>query len=148
MTQETQLSPLEQKAWDRYCEDTAGDMDVRDFDFDLPQELIAQEPPAERGASRLLVLQKDTGRLTHSRVAELPEPPEAEVPEKVRLERIRAVVVEVGPAEGVKPLGPVDRLPHVEQVRLRNPRHIDAETLDRSVAAICELQACDLIAPR
>ena len=27
-----------------------------DFDFDLPDELIAQRPPAERGQSRLLVL--------------------------------------------------------------------------------------------
>jgi S-adenosylmethionine:tRNA ribosyltransferase-isomerase len=29
-------------------------MHVSEFDFDLPDELVAQEPPAERGASRLL----------------------------------------------------------------------------------------------
>ena len=34
-------------------------MDVRDFDFDLPPELIAQEPPAERGAARLLRLDRE-----------------------------------------------------------------------------------------
>jgi S-adenosylmethionine:tRNA ribosyltransferase-isomerase len=38
-------------------------MRLDDFDYDLPQELIAQEPPAERGASRLLHLDGATGRL-------------------------------------------------------------------------------------
>ena len=36
-------------------------MDVADFDFDLPGELIAQDPPAERGGSRLLVLSRSSG---------------------------------------------------------------------------------------
>ena len=36
-------------------------MDVREFDFDLPPELIAQEPPALRGSSRLLHLDRRTG---------------------------------------------------------------------------------------
>jgi len=43
-------------------------MDVRDFDFDLPPELIAQEPPSDRGAARLLVLNRDTGSLTHTHI--------------------------------------------------------------------------------
>jgi S-adenosylmethionine:tRNA ribosyltransferase-isomerase len=34
---------------------------VDDFDFELPEELIAQAPPAERGTSRLLVLDRATG---------------------------------------------------------------------------------------
>ena len=41
-------------------------MDTADFNFDLPDELIAQDPPAERGASRLLVLDRTTGDLEHS----------------------------------------------------------------------------------
>ena len=41
-------------------------MDVADFDFDLPDELIAQEPPQVRGASRLLVLRRDRERLEHT----------------------------------------------------------------------------------
>jgi S-adenosylmethionine:tRNA ribosyltransferase-isomerase len=48
-------------------------MDVRDFDFDLPPELIAQEPAPDRGAARLLLLDRDSGSLTHSRVAALPD---------------------------------------------------------------------------
>jgi S-adenosylmethionine:tRNA ribosyltransferase-isomerase len=39
-------------------------MNVSDFDFDLPDELIAQEPPASRGESRLLVLDRTSGE-TH-----------------------------------------------------------------------------------
>ncbi|MBD5529475.1 MAG: tRNA preQ1(34) S-adenosylmethionine ribosyltransferase-isomerase QueA [Lachnospiraceae bacterium] len=34
-----------------------------DFDFDLPQELIAQDPLEDRSASRLLLLDKNTGQL-------------------------------------------------------------------------------------
>ena len=37
-----------------------------DFDFDLPDELIAQRPPVERGQSRLLVLSRQTGAVEHS----------------------------------------------------------------------------------
>ena len=40
-------------------------MDVKDFNFDLPQELIAQDPLDDRASSRLLVLDKDTGAVTH-----------------------------------------------------------------------------------
>ena len=41
-------------------------MDVADFDFALPDELIAQEPPPHRGASRLLVLHRDSGLVEHT----------------------------------------------------------------------------------
>ena len=47
-------------------------MRVADFDFDLPPELIAQEPPEERGTSRLLRLGRGDGRVTHHRFVELP----------------------------------------------------------------------------
>src|SRR5688572_23462069 len=42
-----------------------------DFDYELPQELIAQFPPAERGASRLLRLDGRTGALFDGRFADL-----------------------------------------------------------------------------
>ncbi len=40
-------------------------MDVKDFYYDLPQELIAQDPLEDRASSRLLVLHKDTGEREH-----------------------------------------------------------------------------------
>jgi S-adenosylmethionine:tRNA ribosyltransferase-isomerase len=43
-----------------------------DFDYELPPELIAQQPPAERGESRLLVLNRRTGAVSHHQFAELP----------------------------------------------------------------------------
>jgi len=45
---------------------------VREFDFDLPPELIAQEPAGERGASRLLYLDRSTERIEHRTIADLP----------------------------------------------------------------------------
>ena len=38
-------------------------MRLDEFNYDLPQELIAQVPPAERGQSRLLHLDGKTGAL-------------------------------------------------------------------------------------
>jgi S-adenosylmethionine:tRNA ribosyltransferase-isomerase len=43
-----------------------------EFDYDLPPDLIAQSPCAERDASRLLVLGRDTGSVEDHRFAELP----------------------------------------------------------------------------
>ena len=40
-------------------------MKTSDFYFDLPQELIAQDPLEDRSSSRLLVLNKDTGAIEH-----------------------------------------------------------------------------------
>ena len=45
---------------------------VSEFDFDLPADLIAQEPPAERGGSRLLHVDRATGALADRRFADLP----------------------------------------------------------------------------
>lgn len=40
-------------------------MRVTDFDYDLPEQLIAQTPLDERSSSRLLVLDKKTGEIEH-----------------------------------------------------------------------------------
>jgi S-adenosylmethionine:tRNA ribosyltransferase-isomerase len=45
---------------------------VADFDFALPAELIAQQPPAERGLSRMLVMDRATGDLRDASFAEFP----------------------------------------------------------------------------
>lgn len=40
-------------------------MNVKDFYYDLPQNLIAQTPLAKRDSSKLLVLDKETGEVSH-----------------------------------------------------------------------------------
>lgn len=40
-------------------------MNVKDFDYELPQELIAQDPIADRSSSRLMILDKETGNIRH-----------------------------------------------------------------------------------
>ena len=42
------------------------------FSFDLPDDLIAQTPSAERDAARLLVLNRNSGEISHSSIRELP----------------------------------------------------------------------------
>lgn len=46
-------------------------MRVDEFDYVLPEERIAQRPLAERGASRLLVVDRVRGGLTHAKFADL-----------------------------------------------------------------------------
>ncbi len=48
-------------------------MKTSDFYFDLPQELIAQDPLADRASSRLLVLDKETGETAHHHFYEITE---------------------------------------------------------------------------
>lgn len=45
---------------------------MSDFDYDLPPELIAQEPLAERTASRLMVVDRHRAAIRHRRFADLP----------------------------------------------------------------------------
>lgn len=45
---------------------------LSDYDYTLPQEAIAQEPLVDRSASKLLVLQKDTGQIEHRVFREVP----------------------------------------------------------------------------
>jgi len=47
-------------------------VNVSDFDFDLPENLVAQEPAPERGGSRLMVVDRASGRIEHRRFIDLP----------------------------------------------------------------------------
>ena len=40
-------------------------MKTSDFNYELPQELIAQDPLEDRSSSRLMVLDKETGKVEH-----------------------------------------------------------------------------------
>ena len=40
-------------------------MNIKEFYYDLPEELIAQDPLADRSSSRLLTLDKNSGAFSH-----------------------------------------------------------------------------------
>ncbi len=47
-------------------------MRTKEFSYDLPQDLIAQSPPERRDSSRLMLLDRDTGLITHGAFTDLP----------------------------------------------------------------------------
>ncbi len=53
-------------------EERAAEAELDRFDFTLPPEQIAQEPPSERDGGRLLVLAREGGVEAHAKVVELP----------------------------------------------------------------------------
>ncbi|MEX1049040.1 MAG: tRNA preQ1(34) S-adenosylmethionine ribosyltransferase-isomerase QueA [Akkermansiaceae bacterium] len=46
---------------------------TKDFDYHLPPELIAARPLAERSASRMLIVHRDSGRIEHRMFRDFPE---------------------------------------------------------------------------
>jgi S-adenosylmethionine:tRNA ribosyltransferase-isomerase len=46
---------------------------VSDFDYDLPQELIAQKPLPQRDSSRMMVLNRESGEIIHSHFQYFPD---------------------------------------------------------------------------
>ncbi len=79
-------------------------MRTADFDYELPNELIAQEPIEPRDAGRLLVVHRRTGALEHRRVCDLPdllEPGDLVVANRSRVlaARIRGTLKGGGQAE-------------------------------------------------
>src|SRR5262245_15216532 len=48
-------------------------MNIREFDFDLPTDLIAQAPAPRRGEGRLLQLDRASGEVAHRQISELPD---------------------------------------------------------------------------
>ena len=49
------------------------EMRTSDFDYDLPDELIAQCPPERRGESRMMVIDRASGTIEHRQFAEFPD---------------------------------------------------------------------------
>lgn len=48
-------------------------MQTSDFDYELPPELIAQHPPERRGDSRMMVVDRAAGTITHRGFSDFPE---------------------------------------------------------------------------
>jgi S-adenosylmethionine:tRNA ribosyltransferase-isomerase len=48
-------------------------MNIQEFDFDLPPELIAQRPAARRDDSRMMVVDRTAGRISHRMFRDLPD---------------------------------------------------------------------------
>ncbi|MFN9604889.1 MAG: S-adenosylmethionine:tRNA ribosyltransferase-isomerase, partial [Planctomycetota bacterium] len=42
------------------------------YDFELPRELIAQEPPLHRTDARMMIIDRQTGRIEHGSIRDLP----------------------------------------------------------------------------
>jgi S-adenosylmethionine:tRNA ribosyltransferase-isomerase len=134
------------------CRDTSGGqarryggcaMDTAELDYELPPELIAQEPAARRDASRLLVYERATGTVRHRRFAELPDELHGElvvvndtrvVPARIPISSPRGEVLLLERIEGdlweglarptrrLKPgtrYGPVELLEHLGEGRWR-----------------------------
>jgi S-adenosylmethionine:tRNA ribosyltransferase-isomerase len=122
---------------------TVAAMDIGELDYALPPELIAQHPAARRDGSRLLVYDRATGDVRHSRFSELADelrnelvvvndtrvvpariPIEAPRGEVLLLERIDGDVWEglARPTRRLKPgqrYGPVELLEHLGAGRWR-----------------------------
>ena len=76
-------------------------MEARELEYDLPQELIAQHPAAQRDQSRLLVYSRSSGEVSHHVFRELPGLVDAlavvndtrVVPARIPIERPRGEVL-------------------------------------------------------
>jgi len=77
-------------------------MDSAELDYELPPELVAQQPAEQRDASRLLVYERSTGTVRHRVFTDLPEEigdvlavvnDTRVVPARIRLERPRGEVL-------------------------------------------------------
>jgi S-adenosylmethionine:tRNA ribosyltransferase-isomerase len=120
-----------------------GRMDLSELDYDLPPELIAQQPAARRDESRLLVYERSTGVVRHRHFAELPQELDGElavvndtkvVPARIPIESPRGEVLLLERLDGdlweglarptrrLKPgqrYGPVELIEHLGEGRWR-----------------------------
>jgi S-adenosylmethionine:tRNA ribosyltransferase-isomerase len=84
---------------------------VEDFDFELPQGLIAQQPALERGQSRMLVMNRATGVLRDANFSDLPsllQPGDLLVLNDSRVIPARLYARRTVPREREKPTGRIE----------------------------------------
>lgn len=105
---------------------------VSEFDYALPPELIAQEPLADRGASRMLVVERASGKFFDRSFAELPEllqPGDLLVLNNTRVIRARLFGRRAGVrAQPLSPRNPASRDFLSGRVEVLLTRQLDAES--------------------
>jgi S-adenosylmethionine:tRNA ribosyltransferase-isomerase len=123
-------------------------MDICEFSYDLPAELVAQQPETDRSAARLLHLSRDTDRIVHSTVAALPSlltPGDLLVVNDTRVFPARLLgrrlpgggaaecllLARVGPDRWEALVHPGQRLKVGSRMVFQNGRTLHAEILDR-----------------
>lgn len=79
-------------------------METRAFSFDLPDELIAQHPPRERGKSRLMVANRAGGEVVDTMVSALPEYLEPGTVMILNDSRVRKARIYATPINGSAPV--------------------------------------------
>jgi len=52
---------------------STGKMELKDFDYNLPKELIAQKPLPQREQSRMMVLHREKREITHAKFSDFPD---------------------------------------------------------------------------
>ena len=85
---------------------------TKDFDYHLPEELIAARPLAERAASRMLVVHKDSGLIEHRMFRDFPEYLRAD--DLLVLNDTKVIPARVFSDDGKKELLCLDRLSPLE----------------------------------
>ncbi len=107
-------------------------MEISEFDYTLPPELIAQEPLADRGASRLLVVERASGKFFDRAFADLPEllaPGDLLVLNNTRVIRARLFGHRAGiRARPLSPRNPASRDFLAGRVEVLLTKQLDAET--------------------
>ncbi len=110
---------------------------VSEFDYALPLELIAQEPLADRGASRLLVLERATGKFFDRLFADLHEllaPGDLLVLNNTRVIRARLYGHRAGVrAQRLSPRNPASRDFLTGRAEVLLTKQLDAETWEALV---------------
>jgi S-adenosylmethionine:tRNA ribosyltransferase-isomerase len=85
---------------------------TKDFDYHLPEELIAARPLAERSASRMLVIHRESGRIEHRMFRDFPEFLRAD--DLLVLNDTKVIPARVFSDEGKKELLCLDRMSPLE----------------------------------
>lgn len=104
-------------------------MRTEDFDFILPEELIAQHPLEQRDHSRLLVLDKHTGSIAHRRfdnILEYLQPGDVLVVNNTRVIPARLLGVKMGGTAHIEVLllKPVENQPDCWEVLVRPGKRV------------------------